>query len=36
MKIIGRDINSLRHGDNTTLMEEREEKLKNLLMKVKE
>ena len=36
IKIIGRDINSLRHGDNTTLMEEREEKLKNLLMKVKE
>ena len=31
-----RDINNLRHGDDTTLMAESEEELKNLLMKVKE
>ena len=35
-KIAGRNINSLRYADDTTLMAEREEKLKNLLMKVKE
>ena len=36
MKIAGRNINNLRYADNTTLMAETEEKLKNLLMKVKE
>ena len=35
MKIARRDINNLRHADNTTLMAESEE-LKSLLMKVKE
>ena len=35
MKIVRRDINNLRHADNTTLMAESEE-LKRLLMKVKE
>ena len=34
IKISGRNINSLRYADDTTLMAERE--LKNLLMKVKE
>ena len=36
IKIARRSINNLRHADNTTFMAEREEKLKNLLMKVKE
>ena len=36
IKIAGRNINNLRYADNTTLMAESEEKLKNLLMKVKE
>ena len=36
IKIAGRNINSLRHTDDTTLMAESEEKLKYLLMKVKE
>ena len=36
MKIAGRIINNLRYADNTTLMSESEEELKNLLMKVKE
>ena len=36
MKIAGRNINHLRYADDTTLMAESEEKLKNLLMKVKE
>ena len=36
IKIAGRNINSLRYADDTTLMAEREEKLKSLLMKVKE
>ena len=36
IKIAGRNINNLRYADDTTLMEEREEELKNLLMKVKE
>ena len=36
IKISGRNINSLRYTDNTTLMAESEEKLKSLLMKVKE
>ena len=30
------EINNLRYADDTTLMAEREEELKNLLMKVKE
>ena len=33
---MGRNINSLRYAENTTLMAEREEKLKSLLMKVEE
>ena len=36
MKIAGRNINNLRYADDTTLMAENEEKLKSLLMKVKE
>ena len=36
IKIARRNINSLRYADNTTLMAEREEELKSLLMKVKE
>ena len=36
IKIAGRNINNLRYADNTTLMGESEEKLENLLMKVKE
>ena len=32
----GRNINNLRYADDTTLMAESEEELKNLLMKVKE
>ena len=36
IKIAGRNISNLRHADDTTLMEEREEELKSLLMKVKE
>ena len=36
IKITGRNINNLRNTDGTTLMAEREEKLKSLLMKVKE
>ena len=34
-KTAGRNINNLRYADNTTLMAESEEELKNLLMKVK-
>ena len=34
-KIAGRNINTLRYTDNTTLMAESEEELKKLLMKVK-
>ena len=34
--ITGRNINNLRYVDETTLMAEREEELKSLLMKVKE
>ena len=34
--IAGRNINNLRYADDTTLMAENEEKLKSLLMKVKE
>ena len=36
IKIAGRNINNLRYVDNTNLMEESEEELKSLLMKVKE
>ena len=36
IKISGRNINNLRYADDTTFMEESEEKLKSLLMKVKE
>ena len=35
IKIAGRNINNLRYADDTTLMAENEEELKNLLMKVK-
>ena len=35
MKIAERNINNLRYADDTTLMAGSEEKLKNLLMKVK-
>ena len=35
-KIVRRNINNLRYADDTTLMAEREEELKSLLMKVKE
>ena len=34
IKIAGRNINNLRYADDTTLMVESEEELKNLLMKV--
>ena len=34
IKISGRNINNLRYADDTTLMAEREEELKSLLMKV--
>ena len=36
VKIAGRNISNLRYADDTTLMAESEEKLKSLLMKVKE
>ena len=36
IKIAWRNINDLRYADDTTLMAESEEELKNLLMKVKE
>ena len=36
IKTARRNINNLRYTDDTTLMEESEEKLKSLLMKVKE
>ena len=35
IKIAGRNINNLRHADDTTLMAESKEELKSLLMKVK-
>ena len=35
IKVAGRNINNLRYADDTTLMVESEEELKNLLMKVK-
>ena len=36
IRIAGRNINRLRYADDTTLMAESEEKLKSLLMKMKE
>ena len=36
IKIFGRNINNLTYADDTTLMAEREEELKGLLMKVKD
>ena len=36
IKIAGRNVNNLRYANGTTLMAEREEELKSLLMKVKE
>ena len=36
IKIARRNINSLRHADDTTLMAESEKELKSLLMRVKE
>ena len=36
IKIARRNINNFRYADDTTLMAEREEELKSLLMKVKE
>ena len=36
IKIAGRNTNTLRYADDTTLMAESEEELKSLLMKVKE
>ena len=36
IKIARRNINNLRHADDTTLMAESEEELKSLLMKVKD
>ena len=36
IKIVRKNINNLRYVDDTTLMVESEEELKNLLMKVKE
>ena len=35
IKIAGRNIDNLRYADDTTLMAESEEELKNLMMKVK-
>ena len=36
IKITGRNLNNFRHADDITLMEDSEEELKSLLMKVKE
>ena len=36
IKIVGRNINSLRYADDTTFMAKSEEELKSLLMKMKE
>ena len=36
IKIVGRNINNLRYADDTTLIAKSEEKLKSLLMRVKE
>ena len=35
IKVAGRNINNLKHADDTTLMAESEEEIKSLLMKVK-
>ena len=36
IKLVGRNISNLRYTDDSTLMAERKEELKSLLMKVKE
>ena len=36
IKVAGRNINNLRYADDTTFMEESEEELKSLFMKMKE
>ena len=36
IKIAGRNVNNLRHADDSTLMAESKEELKSLLMRVKE
>ena len=36
IKTVGRNINNFRYADDTTLMAESKEKLKSLLMKVKD
>ena len=36
IKIVGRNINSLRYADDTTILAESKEELKSLLMKLKE
>ena len=36
IKIAGRNINNIRYADNSTLVAESEEKLKNFLLKVKD
>ena len=36
IKIAGRNVNNLRHADDSTLMAESKEELKSLLIKVKE
>ena len=36
IKMAGRNMNNLRYADDTTLMAENKEKLKSLLMRVKE
>ena len=36
IKIAGRNINNLRYADDTTVMEESEEELRSLLMRVRE
>ena len=36
IKIAGRNINNLRYADDTTLMAESKEELKNLLLRMKE
>ena len=36
IKIVGRNINNLKHADGTTFMAESEEELKSLLMRVKQ
>ena len=36
IKIVGRNISNLKYADDTTVMAESKEKLKSLLMKVKE